>query len=261
MDEPLSGRHVLVTRSAQQAPALVKLIEEKGGTATSLPLIRTVRLLELWQNEVKKLQRYTYDWIVFTSVNAVRFFKEALLESNMTLPQHVRIAAIGTKTMRELASCGWHPEVIPNTFVAEDLAETLRRKIQVDDVVLFPKSQLARDVLAPALREAGAEVLEMPLYTSVPDEAHKSQLQTLLKQEDIDFLTFTSPSIVQAFVDFVDGKLPGGLWKDIPAVCIGPVTEKEARRCGFHHCITASPYTIEGLLTALIKSLKEDYYE
>ncbi|SFE69846.1 uroporphyrinogen-III synthase [Alteribacillus iranensis] len=253
IEKPLAGRSILVTRSSRQAPSFVRLIEEEGGSAETIPLIKTVPLPSQWDNQVRRLQEsLRYDWIVFTSVNTVAFFKKALKESGSSFPSGAKIAAIGEKTMLALEEEGWEPEVVPKQYVAEDLASVLKTKVKAGDKVLFPKSELARDVIPAILRESGAAIDEMPLYTSTAFEENKEKLQRVIASQKIDIFTFTSPSIVRTFTTFVNEALPPSSWNEKPAVCIGPVTEKEAADQGFKHRYMSSPYTMEGMMNVLM---------
>ncbi|WP_158736678.1 uroporphyrinogen-III synthase [Alteribacillus sp. YIM 98480] len=251
MSRQLTGYTILVTRPARQASGFARLIEEKGGTARVLPLIHTLREQEQWNKQLKKLEELSFDWIVFTSANAVRFFQEALKESETAFIHNVHIAAVGQKTAEALKKAGWQIDLMPDHFYAEELAERLRNKTNFGDHILWPKSSRARNVIPSVLKDTGALVTEMPLYTSAPVYENKQRLRQWIQEKHLDVLTFTSPSAVKTFCDFLSG-LEDSLWKSIPVICIGPVTEKEASKQGFRNIRTAEPYTIEGMLHALL---------
>lgn len=254
IDEPLAACNVLITRSPRQAPAFAKQIEQRGGKTAIVPLIDTVPLSQEWQQQLDKLQKISsYHWIVFTSVNAVYFFKRALMDSGASLHSDTRIAAIGSKTARVLEQQHWYPNVVPRSFVAEELASVLMEKVKKGEKILLPKSELARHVIPEALRERGAEVDEMPLYTSAPLHENKRLLQAVIEEKRPDIFTFTSPFIVKTFVHFMEETQSSSLWKQKPIVNIGPITDEEAKKQGFVHRYMADPHTIEGMLAEIKK--------
>ncbi|MFB4165386.1 uroporphyrinogen-III synthase [Alteribacillus sp. JSM 102045] len=255
MSLPLSGYTVLVTRPARQAAGLARLIEERGGTAEVLPLIHPVRLQEEWNQQLRILKELTYDWVVFTSANAVRFFQEALEESNTALLKNVRIAAVGRKTAKSLQKAGWEIDLMPDDFYAEELAKLLRKKVKAGERVLFPKSARARNVIPAVLNEAGVLVTEMPLYTSAPLYENKYTLQQLVREKRLDVLTFASPSSVKVFCGFLKD-METSMWENIPVICIGPITQNETDRFGFKNIRSAKPYTVEGMVDALVAMVK-----
>ncbi|RSL32613.1 uroporphyrinogen-III synthase [Salibacterium salarium] len=256
MTKPLSGYTVLVTRPPKQAPALQRLIEAQGGVACNLPLINTVRLSD-HDEQARKLESSSWDWIVFTSANAVSFFEEVLQENGIYLQDNVRIASVGTKTANMLKKNGRTPDLVPEQFSAEGLANLLKSEVRAEERVLFPKSARARAVIPSALEEIGAAVTELPLYTSVPAFENKAQLQEWLNQGEVDILTFTSPSAVKAFVSFLK-ETSADLWQTKPVVSIGSVTDNEVQQQGFTCHKTAYPYTIEGLVRSVTNLIKEE---
>ena len=256
-DEPLTGYTVLVTRSKRQAPALKRLIENAGGETFVLPLIETVPVKERWEEHVDTLKHATFDWIVFTSANAVRFFYDAWKESGKALPTNVKIAAIGSKTAQKVARLGWPIHVTPSEFVAEELADVLVKHVTRGETVLFPRSALARHVIRPALEDIGASVIDMPIYTSAPVVENKATLRKWIQEGVLDVLTFTSPSTVKAFVSFIQ-EIEREKWQQLRTVCIGPITEREAAHHGFQHIILAKPYTLEGMVQALISHVNKE---
>ncbi|SDH35879.1 uroporphyrinogen-III synthase [Alteribacillus persepolensis] len=251
MSLPLTGYSVLVTRPLRQASYFAKRIEEKGGTASVLPLIHTVRLQTAWEQYHNVLQSALFDWIVFTSANAVRYFQTWLRECKHDITGQARIAAVGKKTANVLRREGYSIEVVPDKFDAESLARVLVNHVKPGERVLFPKSARARNVIPPVLRQQGAEVTDMPLYTSEPFYENKPLLMQKIQEKQLHVLTFTSPSTVEAFCEFVQD-IDRSLWESIPVICIGPVTEKEAMKQGFTQVDVAKSYTVEGMLQALL---------
>ncbi|MFZ4450566.1 uroporphyrinogen-III synthase [Salibacterium aidingense] len=255
MGEELRGYTTLVTRPPRQAPALQRLIEARGGQARVLPLIKPVRVSD-WEDQIQYAQAHIWNWIVFTSANAVTFFDDIYTNHDIAFSPDFRVAAVGRKTAEVLEQMGWAEPIVPEHYSAEGLADLLQANVKEGENVLFPKSARARHVIPDALRRAGADCCELPLYTSTPAVENKQTLREWVKKEELDFLTFTSPSSVQAFASFMEELNPK--WKEIPLVSIGTITDEAAARSGFLYRRTADPSTIEGLVNTLTAFSKED---
>ncbi|MFD2705188.1 uroporphyrinogen-III synthase [Salibacterium lacus] len=249
MTQALAGRSVLVTRPPGQSGVLKRLIEAEGGTALVLPMIETVRTND-WDALKKRAAQKTWDWVVFTSANAPAYFSELLSEGSITIPKTCRTAAVGQKTAESLRRRGWPDPVLPEVNDGDGLAETLRSQVKPGDTVLFPKSARARSVIVDMLQEAGADVYELPLYTSAPAFKNQDKLVSWVYEGRMDYVTFTSPSAVKAFVHFLRN-VPEKDWKQLDTVSIGSITDKEAARQGFISRRTAEPSTVEGIVRTL----------
>lgn len=195
----------------------------------------------------------SYDWIVFTSANGVRAFFDNLharREDARSLGR-ARIAAIGAKTAGALAALHVFADLVPQSYIAEDLARALIAAGKQHDAVLLYGAEQARDVLAQRLREAGRRVDAVPAYRTVTleDPALGQKLAAC------DIVTFTSASAVRGFVQNLggpDGARAAAAGKSI--ACIGPVTAREAAAHGLHVAVTADEFTVNGLVDALERS-------
>lgn len=250
MNSPLAGRSVLVTRPLGQATRLADTLAAEGARAVEAPAIRIEPPLS-WGPVDAAIERGGYDWVVFTSANGVRFFFERLIHARLGAAwfESTRLAAIGPETARALASHGVRADFVPNEYVAEALVAclsdagplTARR-------VLLPRADIARDVLARRLAEAGAVVDEVAAYRTVAESA-PPDLVGRLQAGEIDVVTFTSSSTVRALVDML------GPHRDLlgrtTIACIGPVTAATAREAGLEPQVVATTYTVPGLVDAI----------
>lgn len=188
-----------------------------------------------------------YDWLIFTSANAV----EAFFALQPRFPEHLRIAVIGPKTAQALqARNGPEPQEVPEEYTSEALIPLLQ--VSQSTRVLIPTSDRARPNLPQALREARAQVDVITAYCTLPTWPDPLGLAEL--QRGVDWLTFTSPSTVENFILLLQSahldalNLPG----DPRLACIGPVTAEAARQAGFRQVHMAETYTIEGLLRIIL---------
>jgi uroporphyrinogen III methyltransferase/synthase len=192
----------------------------------------------------------TFSWIVFTSANGVRVFFDMLDErrEDARALGDAKVAAIGLQTSAALRSRGVYADLVPQTYIAEHLADALLAASKPGDRFLIYRAAQARDVLPEALRANGRDVVVAAayktVYTSDPDFAAKVARSGVL--------TFTSSSTVRGFVHNLGGEAEAARAAHGKIVaCIGPVTAQEARAAGIPVDIVAHDYTAHGLVQAL----------
>ena len=247
---PLSGVRVVVTRSADKADTLTQPLAALGAEVIEMPATR-VELLDTAPVLAVLRNLSRYQWLVFTSQNAVTFFLRLLHQAGQDVHALAgrKVAAVGPATAGALQAAGIAVTVTPRRFVAEGLLDEFRAR---DDVrgsrVLYLVARGAREVLPVGLRELGASVDVTPLYRSVPDVEGAATVRERLLAGGVDLITFTAGSTVRAFVDAVgaDAAARAGI------VSIGPITSSAARDLGLEVRAEAAPSTIEGLIQATV---------
>jgi uroporphyrinogen-III synthase len=251
---PLLDKTVLIPRGENQAKSFSQLVERYGGIPIEIPLI-AFRPIEKNQRLHEALMALdTYEWIIFTSNVTVETFFSFIKEEEVG-EAFPKIAVIGKKTGEVLTEMGLSPAFVPSAYVAETFVEEFISLIDKDSRVLVPKGNLAREYIARSLTEAGAHVDEVVIYeTYMPDES-RVRLASMLADNQLDILTFTSPSTVDHLMDVVkeyrlDEKLVNCL-----ICCIGPVTENKLRAYGL--TVHASPkvYTVKEMINSTIAYL------
>ncbi|PTX59373.1 uroporphyrinogen III methyltransferase/synthase [Melghirimyces profundicolus] len=255
--KPLFGRRVLITRARGQSASMVRKVRELGGEAVEFPAIeiRPPRNRAPLDAALKQLDRY--DWVVFTSVNGVKYFFRHLkrLKLDVRRMHRARLAAIGPRTAEELEKRGLRVEVQPEEYRAEALAESLRSLVAPGDRVLLPRADIARKLLAVELERIGCEVTDVDAYDTVPGTRGVREVVELLKKGELHILTFTSSSTVRNFVEALrrveDHWKP--LLRQVQVACIGPITADTAKESGLRVDIVAREYTMDGLIEALIR--------
>ena len=256
IDGSLTGKKILVTRAQEQAMSLAKKIEKLGGTPIVVPLIAFSKPdHHSVDEELSRL--HTYSWIIFTSVNGVKFFFMQLNDKDLHLPNGIKIACVGEKTEAALKEFGYNADVKPNEFVAEVFAKELVKHIETGELVLFPRGNLARDVMVKYLKKYGISIQDVIVYNTVDVPEAAKDIHKLLSEKQIDYITFTSPSTVEHFIATLKDELPS-LIQDVKLVGIGPITEKAALKYGIKLDIVASVYTTDGLIQAICESISEE---
>jgi uroporphyrinogen-III synthase len=251
---PLQGKRILVPRGKGQSKPFSDLVKKYGGVPVEIPLIafRPVQLNDELMQTIQQL--HTYDWIIFTSNTTVTtFFSIIGEEKKHQLP---KVAVIGARTREVLLERGIPVEFTPAEYVAEGFVEEFLHLVKPGMKVLIPKGNLARDYIATALTDAGAIVTEAVIYETYAPEESKNKLVSMLKNEEIDVLTFTSPSTIDHFMDIVEENYLQEKIKSCLVACIGPVSLKKAAAFGLTVHVSPTEYTVKGMLLALIDLMK-----
>ena len=248
---PLFGKRIVVTRATQQASALTEKLRDAGADVIEVPATRIARLdLSQLRDTISRIGEY--QWLVFTSQNAVAIFWEQLLGAGCDARAlaGVKVSAVGPATAGALLEHGITVDTIPERFVAEALLEVMGAR---DDVagsrVLYVTAEGAREVLPSGLRALGAEVDVVQAYRSIGDDAGSARLGRSIESGKVHLVTFTSASAVRAYVDAVGAELAAR----VPAASIGPQTSEALRTAGIEVRYEAQESTIDGLVSAIVR--------
>jgi uroporphyrinogen-III synthase len=259
--EPLAGRHIAITRPPSQAGPLAEQLVALGARVTSLPAIRIEPSEDTTVLDDAVRELATYDWLIFTSVNGVAAFAERLMAGGRTWDDRgrARIAAIGPATAEALAAQGVQADLVPQEFVAEALADALGNV--AGQRILLPRADIARETLARELLVRGADVTEVAAYHTVVEPIAPELLRTVLEDDRVDAITFTSSSTVRGLAQSLTALLAGDNFggnadlgvalAGIALVAIGPVTASTLRDYDLEPAIVGEEYTIPGLVRAL----------
>ena len=239
-------KRILITRPRAQADDFAEKLRAAGLEPIFFPVIE-IRPIE---NNVELEQALAnldcYDWIVFTSVNAVEVVCN---NPALPLPFPVKVAAIGPKTAEALQERGITPDFVPAEYVAEAILPGL------GDVhgksILLPRAEIARKALPEAIAAAGGIPHEIAVYRTLPAQPDPEGLAAL--RSGVEIVTLTSSSTVQNFMAIArqSGMDPLHLPGNPLFACIGPITEQSAREAGLVNLAVAREYTTEGLIEAI----------
>ncbi len=252
---PLFGTTVLVTRPREQAAEFEDLLTGYGAHVVTFPTIAVVPPLD-WaplDRAIADLARY--DWIIFTSVNGVRFFFERLrvLGRDVRALGRARLCAIGPRTADVLAGAGFTADVVPAEFQAEGLVEALKKEKLQGARVLIPRAETARDLLPEELKSRGADVTVAVAYRTIRPQADAKEITERLRRREIGVITFTSSSTVRNFVElFADENEARALSEHAAVACIGPITAETAETYGLRVRIRAKENTVPALAEAIV---------
>ncbi len=252
---PLLGKKIVVTRARAQASGFITLLRKAGAECIEIPTIKISPPKDNLplENSIDNIN--SFDWVIFTSVNGVKFFFDTLYSKgkDVRILGHLKFACIGPITKEKLKEFGIISDVLPETYRAESVVKAFLDKGIKGKHILIPRAKEARAILPQELKNMGAVVEEVTAYeTSLVDD-DKDTLIKMLENNDIDIVTFTSSSTVQNFAKLIPADKFEKLIKNITSACIGPITEKTAISLGFKPDIVAKDFTIEGLMDSIFK--------
>lgn len=253
-EKPLFGKTVLLTRANRQARGMKTILEENGAVALEYPAIEILPPRNYAELDRALLEMKGYHWIVFTSVNGVEavFDRLAHLRKDARFFAQTRIAAIGETTRAFLTEKGLRPDLMPERYTSEALAQAFKKNYPIrGQQFLLPRTDIAPPFLKEFLEDEGGFVKEVIAYRTVqgPQNSRKKQIEEALKKGKIDYITFTSASTVKHFVEAV-GK---GTLRRIKTrlISIGPVTSDAIRGYGLKPYREAEEHTIPGIIEVL----------
>ncbi len=264
-EKPLFGKSIMVTRARTQSSTLVSCIQDEGGRVIEFP---TIYIKENEEKEALKAaiaEIDTYNYLVFTSQNAVEIFFERLLQEGKDTRAlgNIKVAAIGAVTQKALKDKGILVDIMPEKAVAEALYESLAKVIQKEDKVLLPQAINARDYLHEALEKI-CKVTSLPIYETVIEtkaslvgnenvsslEERRKELISLLDHKEVDYITFTSASTAIYFMEILGEdnlhKLEG-----VRLISIGEITSAKMKELGMKVYKESPKARIESILETI----------
>lgn len=275
--EALTGKTVLVTRSASQSQKFNQLLEQEGATIIEMPTL-VITPPSSWAGLDYAIANLAhFDWLILTSSNGVDYFFKRLLNNGKDARALVgiKIAVVGKKTAASLKQHNLQPDFIPPNFVADSLVEHFPESL-TNKQVLFPRVETGgREVLVKELTEKGAQVVEVAAYESGCPDYMAPAILDAWQQRAIDIVTFASSKTVknfykllkQAFNSSTDTNLPylnpdaeqsaplktlDSLLQDVCIASIGPQTSESCRQLLGRVDVEAVEYTLEGLTEAIV---------
>jgi uroporphyrinogen III methyltransferase/synthase len=244
---PLFGKRIVVTRAKGQAGDLSSRLETLGACVIEIPTIEIRPASDPAPLDGAIANLASYDWLIFTSANGVRFFVERLDRSAADLRAlRARICAIGPATRAAVEALHLKVDLMGKEYVAESLLEAFAAYDLAGKRVLLPRAAVARDVIPAELARRGAQVDVVEAYRTAAPEGGAGF------PAGAAAITFTSSSTVQNFVSMFGAEALRG----VKAVSIGPVTTRTACGLGIEVAAEAQPFTIDGLVEALLRIMR-----
>jgi uroporphyrinogen III methyltransferase/synthase len=265
--KPMFGHRVLVTREHSGG---FESLEELGAEVIQFSTIEIVPP-ESWDELDKAIDHIeSYDWLIFTSSNGVKYFFSRLFERNRDIRElkGIKICAIGTKTAASIGKFGIRVDLVPESFNAEGLIEEFLKKCSTFNVqsskkdiepgtsnfepfkglkFLLPRAEVAREIFPDKVRELGGTIDVPVAYRAVKPEMHGKRLRRFLKEGRVTIATFTSAATFNNFRDIFKEDADE-LLKGVTIAVIGPVTAKAIEKAGLKAAIMPAESTVEALV-------------
>ena len=255
----LAGKTILVTRAKKQAHELSSLLIQRGAKVVEIPAIEIVLLTQKKAELLVALGNIAdYEWLILTSVNTVTILDKVFRESSLSwnIFKNLQVACIGRSTAAAARERGIEAAVVPPLFQAESLAEEMiKRKIK-GKKILLPRAEGSRKILPEVLAAQGAKVHEVQIYRAEIPESSRSELVQALNNQRLDYITFTSSSTVNHFVEIAGELLSTMDFRKTRIASIGPVTAATLQEHGLPCAVLAKEFTIAGLVRALERDVK-----
>ena len=258
---PLFGKRVVVTRTQKQASQLKADLRVLGAEILEMP---TIRVSQSEGDDARGFAHcvaecHTYDWIIFTSPNAVEYFFRAfdLIRDDARSIGGCRIAAVGPGTAAKLKEYRMATDLIPAEHVAEGLVKAFQEEVGSieNTTMLWVRAKGARDVLSKALNEAGVILDEAIAYQTQPETEDPTGAVKKFKDEGADFITFTSSSTVEGFFD-----LGLSIPDETLIASMGPVTSEKLLENGYDPDVEANPHNLPSLVKAVTALATESLF-
>ena len=253
----LSGKTILVTRSAGQSGHFTHLLQQQGATVIEMPTLE-ITPPSSWESLDQAIaQLNDFDWLILTSANAVDYFFERLAThlQDVGALAGMKIAVVGEKTAFFLRKRGMEPDFIPPDFIADAMVVNFPEPI-AGKKLLFPRVESGgREVLIKEFTAQEAIITEVAAYqSSCPAKIDPHALAALQAQK-VDMVTFASSKTVRHFCQLLAGAI-GPTWLThvltIGIASIGPQTSKTCETLLGRVDVEATEYTLEGLTQAVV---------
>ncbi|MBZ9623477.1 uroporphyrinogen-III C-methyltransferase [Clostridium sp. FP2] len=240
--KPLFGKNICITRSKQQSEEISEKLLDLGAQVTAINSIKIVDTSENLVNYIKKLN--LYDYLVFTSVNAVNLFFKYLKASAFDIRKvGGEFCAIGPATAQAIRNMGINPLIIAEQFVSESLLLEIKKHAKPGDKILIPGSKNSRAYLGDELRKLNCDVDEVPIYETV-----EGTLQNEAAFDNVDIVIFTSPSTVKNMISM----LGINRIREKECIAIGPITGSELSKNNIKYSV-CDEYSSDGIIKNLLQ--------
>lgn len=241
----LDGARVVLTRAVHQAEDLARPLRGLGAEVILVPVIgiESVPHPEALRRAVSQCDEY--DWIVFTSTNAVSAFVAELMPRTAR-DCTARVAVVGSATRQAAEARGFTVSITPEKYIAESLVEAFDEDLN-GRRILIPSAAVTRDVVASGLRKRGAKVDLVEAYRNVIPAEAEPRARAVFREPYPDWVTFSSSSAVDNLVGLIGSEAVSR----VKIASIGPITSESVRRHGLSVAMEASVHSAQGLVEGL----------
>ncbi len=240
LSKPLTGKTIILTGSSV-VQSVIEQIEQYGGKVLSYPLIETVeKVSKEEQTYLRNLSKY--QWLIFTSQNAVSSFVTKCERYRIRVPVKLKIAVVGEKTAALLKQHGFKIHFMPSVFSADVFVKEF--SLADGEKALFLRGNMAKNTI-----HEGTGADEWIVYETKICEDYLQPLQESLKEEKQPIVLFASPSAVDVYAKHI---VPNVDWCFVKCASIGHVTTAALAKYGVAPIVQPKIYTMQAVIEQLI---------
>jgi uroporphyrinogen-III synthase len=251
--KPLTGKRVVVTRSAEQCQPVAEALRQAGAEAVLLPLVAFAAAENPGELDHCLKGAEQFDWVFFTSQNVVRALQERAEKIGISLGRsfsRAKIAAVGPATAEAARGAGLSVDYVSKVHNGVALAEELAGELRGKNVFL-PRSDRANPDLIAALQRHGATVKQVLAYRTVAPEVEAGTAEEILGRGGVDAVLFFSPSAAHHLREILGAERFRELGERAVFVAIGPVSEKALREERVDRILVAADTTVAAAIATL----------
>lgn len=246
----LFGKRILITRPRKLISQMAESLREKGAEVLELPAVSIVPI-----EENKKLKEAlenlsVYTLLAFTSPSGVQVFFDKLKEEKTDIRKlaHLKIAAIGKGTRKELKERGIMTDCMPEVYEGKELGKLLAKVCTREDTILLPRAEEGNQELVEEAAKSGAKIHDIPIYRTVYEKSSVISIAKEVEERSLDYVAFTSASTVKSFAEMA-GQIS---YEKVKAVCIGAKTAEAAKQYGMETFVSKEA-TIDSMVEKIVE--------
>lgn len=238
----LDGLRIVVTRAAHQAEELASPLRKLGAEVILLPVIGIAPPADPEPLRHAAQISNDYDWLIFTSANAIAAFAAELPVAPSE--SRARVATVGAATREAAEQLGFLVSITPEKYVAESLVASFASEQLHGRRILIPSAAVTRDVVATELRKRGAHVDVVEAYRNVIPAGAAERARQVFRAPYPDWVIFASSSAVEGLVKLVGASA----LSSVRIASIGPITSQTVRTHGLTVAAEARAQNVAGLV-------------
>lgn len=250
----LKNKTIVLTRSKEQFEESAKIFTELNANVISFPVIDFIEI-ENKEFDDFFLSKQKFNYLVFTSANAVKFFLKKIDYLKVNLNEYnFSIAVVGKKTAEFCRRNNLNVNLIPTSFNAKDLINKFSKSEINGKVFVIPKSKLGREELIDELKRNNGIVKAFDVYVPVLPSQDEIEINIKkLNENKIDWFVFTSPSTFNNFIKIMNIKNPSEYFNDFNIAVIGTTTQKELEIYKVRIDVIPEEFTLEGIAEGILQ--------
>jgi uroporphyrinogen III methyltransferase / synthase len=258
---PLFGQRIVVTRPHDEAVRSAPALESLGAEVLLAPTVDIKPITDPSPLDAAIDRLPSYDWLVFTSANGVRFFMRRLelRQRDLRALGHLKLAAIGPMTAETLARYHLRADLVPDSYRSEALALALGRAAP-GRRILLARADRGRALLKDELEQL-ADVDQVAVYHNADADSLPDSIVERILDGTVDWITLTSSAITERLHDLLPHAARLRIGSEVRLASLSPVTSATAERLGWIVAVEATEFTWDGLIQALVTRIAAERRE